>query len=216
MKIKKIGHCCLRIEELEAVILTDPGVFSTAQNEETGIDAILITHEHADHFHIESLKKILENNPTVQIIANKAVKTLLDKENIACTEIKDGEVLEIKGVKVESFSTNHAEIYPSILPVWNSGFLIGEKLYLPGDALHNPVKKIEILAAPVVGPWLNIKQAVDYIKEISPCIAFPIHDGFLKVPGPFHSVPKMLLENSGIEFVVFEEGKEYEVESKSN
>jgi len=215
MKIKKIGHCCLRIEEGEAVILTDPGIFSTGQNEEKGIDAILITHEHTDHLHIESLQKIIVNNPEVKIYCNSAVKKIAEKENIECIEIKDGEIKEINGksnkLKVESFSSNHADIYPSITPVWNSGFLIAEKLYLPGDALHNPGKKIDVLAAPVVGPWLNIKDTIDYIKEISPRIAFPIHDGFLSIPGPFHSVPKLILENSGIHFVVFEEGKEYEV-----
>lgn len=211
MKIKKIGHCCLRVEEKGVVVLTDPGVFSTGQNEERGVDAVLITHEHADHFHIESLKKVKENNPNIKIYANNAVKNLIEKEGMECIEIKDGESIEIKGVRVESFSCPHAQIYPSITPVWNSGFLIAEKLYLPGDALHNPGKKVEVLAAPVVGPWLNIQEVIDYIKEISPRIAFPIHDGFLQIPGPFHSVPKMLLQDSGIEFVVFEEGKTYEV-----
>lgn len=209
MKIKKIGHCCLRIEEGETAILTDPGIFSAGQNEEKGIDAVLITHEHSDHLHIESVRKILENNPDTLIFANRAVKTLLDKENIKSAEIKDGEPIEIKAIKVESFSSDHAEIYPGINPVWNSGFLMGEKLYLPGDALHNPGKKVDVLAAPVAGPWLNIRQAIDYIKEISPRVAFPVHDGFLKLGGPFHAVPKRCLENSGIEFIVLEEGKEY-------
>ena len=210
MKIKKIGHCCLRIEEGEAVFLTDPGIFSTAQNEEKGIKAVLITHEHADHYHLDSIKKILENNPSAVIYSNSAVKKLAQKDGIDCIEINDGEVVEIDGVNIESFSCDHADIYPTITPVWNSGFLIGDKLYLPGDALHNPKKEIDILAAPVVGPWLNIREVVDYIKEISPRIAFPIHDGFLRVAGPFHSVPSKQLENTGIQFIVFEEGKTYE------
>lgn len=210
MKIKKIGHCCLRIEEKGKVILTDPGVFSTAQNEELGIDVVIITHEHADHLHIESLKKILENNPDIKIFGNNAVRELIQRDGMECEEIKDGEPIKIGGVEIESFSCEHAEIYPSIKPVWNSGFLIENRLYLPGDTLHNPNRKIEILAAPVVGPWLNIKNAIDYIKEIAPRIAFPIHDGFLKIAGPFHSVPAKCLEGTGIEFKILEEGKEYE------
>jgi L-ascorbate metabolism protein UlaG (beta-lactamase superfamily) len=51
--------------EIDGVkILTDPGSFTIgAQEGVTGLDAILITHEHADHFHIESLHTVVRNNP---------------------------------------------------------------------------------------------------------------------------------------------------------
>src|SRR6185312_9669397 len=78
MKIKKIGHCCLVIETKGVRIMTDPGMFSTAQNEEKNIDIVAITHEHGDHFHIESLKAIIANNPAVTVITNSAVGKLLD------------------------------------------------------------------------------------------------------------------------------------------
>ena len=55
------------IEEKEVRVLTDPGTYTTAQNEIKNIDVILITHEHADHLHIESVKKIRENNPRVPV-----------------------------------------------------------------------------------------------------------------------------------------------------
>lgn len=212
MKIKKIGHCCLRIEEQGKVVLTDPGEFSTGQNEETGIDAILITHEHADHLHLESLKKVLENNPEAKIITNSAVGKILDNENIKYEVVEDGGSTKIGELLIEGFGTEHKEVYlPNIPIVANTGYFIGNKLFYPGDALHNPGKKVDVLAAPVVGPWLNIKEAIDYIKQIAPRIAFPVHDGFLKFGGPFHFVPSKVLENTGIEFVVFEEGKVYEV-----
>ena len=63
MTITKIGHCCLLIEFNERKILTDPGTFSSAQNTLIGIDVVLITHEHADHIHVESLAEIIKNNP---------------------------------------------------------------------------------------------------------------------------------------------------------
>lgn len=56
MKVTKFGHCCLLIEEEGLRILTDPGSYSTRQNDVQNIDVILITHEHPDHLHIESLK----------------------------------------------------------------------------------------------------------------------------------------------------------------
>src|SRR3989338_9761569 len=93
MRITKLGHCCLVVEitpllskptvlhllrENKPVrIMTDPGAWSTRQNEEKGIDYIFITHEHQDHFHIESLKKVLANNPKAKVITNKGVGSSL-------------------------------------------------------------------------------------------------------------------------------------------
>lgn len=53
MKITKFGHCCLLIEEKGVRLLTDPGTYSDGF-EHLKVDAVLITHEHQDHLHIES------------------------------------------------------------------------------------------------------------------------------------------------------------------
>lgn len=73
MHIKKFAHYCLLIEIVGKKIVTDPGMYSTAQNELTGIDAVVITYEHGDHFHAESVQAIVKNNPRVMVIANAAV-----------------------------------------------------------------------------------------------------------------------------------------------
>jgi L-ascorbate metabolism protein UlaG (beta-lactamase superfamily) len=62
MKITKYGHCCLLVEDNGVVILTDPGNYNELPVVIPTIDALLITHEHADHCHVESLKKIIEVN----------------------------------------------------------------------------------------------------------------------------------------------------------
>ena len=50
MKITKIGHCCLVLEEESIKILTDPGSFTIEGQEQiTDLDVVLITHEHQDH-----------------------------------------------------------------------------------------------------------------------------------------------------------------------
>lgn len=63
MRITKIGHCCLVIKTETATMLTDPGAFSSEQNTLEGIDIVLISHEHGDHLHIESLKEVRLHNP---------------------------------------------------------------------------------------------------------------------------------------------------------
>ena len=82
MKIKKLGHCCLVIEVNGKRVMTDPGSYTASQNEERNISAVLVTHEHADHLHIDSLKKILGVNPDAIVITNTSVGKLLDEEGI--------------------------------------------------------------------------------------------------------------------------------------
>src|SRR3990167_2590566 len=101
MKVTKFGHCCLLIEENGLRVLTDPGVYSEAQNEVTGINVVLITHEHQDHFHLDSMKEIIKNNPEVKIITNKAVGELLNKAAIPFSLVEDGQNSLEKGVPIE-------------------------------------------------------------------------------------------------------------------
>jgi L-ascorbate metabolism protein UlaG (beta-lactamase superfamily) len=208
MKVKKFGHCCLLIEEKGLRILTDPGIYSTAQNEVKDIDLILITHEHQDHLHIESLKHVMKNNPSAKVITNKSVCLLLDKEGIKYHVVEDGQSTIEKGVRIEGFGKKHAIMYHSLPQVDNTGYFIGNKLFYPGDALTNPGKKVEILALPVAGPWLSLAQAIDYALELKPEKCFPIHEGILKSPGTTHIIPPRILEPKGIKFVIIEDGKE--------
>lgn len=206
MKITKLGHCCLLIEEGEARILTDPGVFSTSQNELNNLDALLITHEHADHLHIDSLKEVLAHNPQALVITNTAVASLLKEAGMLYTLIKDGADLTVKGVTITAIESPHAEIYNTMPRVLNTGFMIGGLLFYPGDAFINPKTAIEILALPVAGPWMKMSEAIDYALLLKPKQAFPVHDGILKNPTMFHPQFGRVLEANHIQFTSMAEG----------
>ncbi len=210
MQIKKLGHCCLSIEINGVKVLTDPGAWSTMQNEETGVQIVLITHEHSDHLHVESLKKVLVNNPGAAVVTNASVGTILTKEGIPFTLVSGGESNTFLNILVEGFGHEHAPILPIITPVENTSYLIAEKLYVPGDAFALPNKPVDILALPVCGPWMHMSEAIAFTESIKPRIVFPVHDGMLKILGPFHNIPKMALEKVGIEFVPMSEGDSYE------
>ena len=208
MKITKFGHCCFRIEEADVSLITDPGMFSTTQNEEGNVDAILITHEHADHYHLQSIKAILSNNPQCIIITNSAVGALLTKEGIASTLVGDGQSTMIGSITIEGFGRHHAVIYDSYGQVENTGFFINKKLYFPGDAFHNPRQHIDVLALPVYGPWMKISEAIDYAKEISPRAVFNMHDAPVKPTANFGlRVAENFLKESGIVFVPLQDGE---------
>lgn len=210
MKITKIGHSCLLVETANLRLLLDPGSYTTAQNDVKNIDVILITHEHLDHFSLDSIKAIIKNNPTVKIFSNESVASLLAKENIDCLVIKDGKNTRIKNILIEGFGQKHAILYPTMDPVANIGYLIDEKLFYPGDSLCKPSKSAEILALPITGIWMKLAEAIDYAKDMKPKVCFPVHDGMLKFPGPSHTLPEKILSPLGISYNILEELKEYQ------
>lgn len=210
MKITKLGHCCLIIETNGVRFLTDPGNYTTSQDSITNLDAIVISHEHTDHIHIESLKTVLKNNPSAQVICNLSVGKMLDKESIPYSKISDGEKIEINGVKISGHGLVHAPIYKDYEQVENTAYLFDGKLFYPGDAFYNPGFPIDVLAFPVTAPWCTISQAVEYALEIKPRIAFPVHDGNLVRHCITNRLPGLKLPEAGIEFIALELGKEYQ------
>ena len=202
MKITKIGHCCLLIEIDGKRLLTDPGNFSTAQDKLENIDAVLITHEHPDHLHMDSLKNILALNPHTAVVSNTVVGKLLDAEHISYQKVEHGDCVEVVGITVEGFGTIHAVIYSSLPPMTNTGYFIGGTLFYPGDALTIPEKTVKVLALPVAGPWIKISEAIDYAKEIHPTSCFPVHDAVVapSALGFYHGSVGRIVEAEGIEF----------------
>ncbi len=206
MKITKLGHCCLLIETKGKRTLTDPGSYTVdAHIKLTNIDYILFTHEHADHYHVDSLKILLEKNPGAIIYSNNSVSELLDKEGIAHTRVNHDDTVMLGEVSVVGIGEKHAEMHRSIPISSNLGFFIDGRLWYPGDAFTNPERSIEILALPVSGPWMKIGEALDYALLLKPRIAFPVHDGTRF--GTNHILPGKILPPNGIEFVVMVEGE---------
>lgn len=62
MKLTKKGHACVRLEKGGRVLVIDPGAFSE-EDAAFGADAILITHEHLDHFTEDRLRAALDASP---------------------------------------------------------------------------------------------------------------------------------------------------------
>jgi len=212
MKITKLGHCCLIIEENGVRIMTDPGAYSDLQNKEKDIDYIFITHEHQDHFHLESLKVVLKNNPQAKIVTNHGVGKLLDLQKISHEILEHGSSKKFGKVNVEGFGEKHAVIYKEFGQVTNTGYFFANRFFYPGDAFCNPGKPVEILALPVAGPWVKISEAIDYAKEIKPKVCFPVHDGMLNSTGSgiVHRLPETILTPLGIKFEVIGNGETQE------
>jgi L-ascorbate metabolism protein UlaG (beta-lactamase superfamily) len=209
MKITKYGHCCLLIEIKGQSIMTDPGNYNELLEVLPQIDIVLLTHEHGDHVHIPHIKSILENSPQARIITHADVSKILDTSNIACETVEDGQSVMVGDVSIQSLGSVHACMHHTLVPVRNTGFMIDNKLFYPGDSFYVPTQKVEVLALPISGPWMKLEEAIEYAVQIAPKKVFPVHDGMLKQDhrlGPTRRIPTIILEPHVIEYVDMLEG----------
>ena len=212
MIIKKIGHCCLLIKTGDVTILTDPGMYSDGQNSITGIDLVLITHEHADHFHSASLQEIVKHNPHATIITNSGVGKKLDEIGIPYVILEGINTTSVNGVVLQAFDGKHEEIFEEIGQVQNTGYFIDGTLFYPGDSFYVPDKEVPLLALPVAGPWCRLADAIRYCLAIKPKKVFPVHDGMLEPNNTalVQRIPQQVLSERGIEFIAMKSGDEKE------
>lgn len=179
MRITKYGHSCLHIVDEQASILTDPGVFSGPFEQLTGLTAILVTHNHPDHVDPERLTTVLAANPDARLYADPDSATALAGLGIEATAVQTGDVLEDLGTQVQAWVVDHAIVYGDLPGITNACYLVGDRLFLPGDSFTLPGRDVDILAVPVSAPWMAVKEAIDYLHEVAPGIAVPIHEKVL-------------------------------------
>lgn len=112
MKLNQRGHGCLLIEIKGVRILTDLGAWTkypeATLNSLTEIDAILISHEHSDHIHVEALNKILNINPNAQIYTNPGVGKILDEAGNKYNILNGKSSFTHKEVSITNCKYDHA------------------------------------------------------------------------------------------------------------
>ncbi|HEX3823832.1 MAG TPA: MBL fold metallo-hydrolase [Mycobacteriales bacterium] len=182
MKLTKFGHSCVRLDDDGGTLVIDPGGFTEA-NAVQGADAILITHEHADHFIESRVREAAATNPGLQVWTVAAVAESLTGLGEQLHVIGHGDAFTAAGFEVEAHGTRHAEIHRDIPRIANSGFLINQRLFHPGDALTVPDKSIDTLLLPVHAPWSRISDLIDWLREVAPTRALAVHDGLLNPNG---------------------------------
>lgn len=190
------------IETTAVRILTDPGFLSSDQNYLKDIDYVLVTHEHKDHLHTDSLLEIIKNNPEVKVITNSAVAKIIRTLGVE-PEILEGEAeVEFVDLHLSAHDGKHAEIFEKYGLVQNTGYFIDKTLFYPGDAYTIINKEVRTLALPVSGPWCKVADSINYALKIRPKVTFPVHDGLLNENGLSitHGMVGAKLSEAGIEF----------------
>ena len=209
MRLTKYEHACVLVEDEGARILIDPGIYSSGFETLTSLDAVLITHQHADHVDPDRLVPLLANNPDARVYADDATAEILREKGIEATVAREGEQINV-GVDVAVYGVNHAEIHSDIPIIPNVGYLMGGRFFHPGDAFTMPDVPIDILGLPTGAPWLKAGEAVDYLRAVAPRIAVPIHEAVLVRPATHYALFERLAL-SGTSVMVIQPGTSIEV-----
>jgi L-ascorbate metabolism protein UlaG (beta-lactamase superfamily) len=182
MRVTKQEHACLIVEASGKTLIVDPGSFTTALVGLNDVVAIVITHEHADHWTPEQLSRIIDRNPDAVIFGPAGVAVAA--ADFAVQVVADGDTREAGPFTLRFFGEKHAVIHESIPVIDNVGVLINDTLYYPGDSFTIPTGvEVDTLAVPIGAPWLKIAESIDYVLAVKPRRAFPTHEMVLSVAG---------------------------------
>jgi L-ascorbate metabolism protein UlaG (beta-lactamase superfamily) len=204
--ITHLGHACVLVEIDGLRALIDPGGYSTGFDDLLDLDLILITHEHEDHFAMDRLAIVLERNGGVTIISNAAVAAKLPEEANVLV-IEPGETRNVRGLSIEATGAEHAVIHPLVPNVASTGFVLGGRIWHPGDSFAHDARQVDILLLPVGGPWMRLQEAIDFERSVSPRVAIPIHEaGLSHLHQALHYRLLTALAPAGTSFVPLERG----------
>lgn len=182
MKVTKYTHACIVIEESGQKIVIDPGSWTADLPDITDVAAIVITHNHMDHFNADHLAAIANTNPGVRILGTQEVAESLAAPHV--TAATAGQTVTVGNFNLEFFGGKHAQIHPTIPAIQNVGVLVNDTFYYGGDSFAVPTdRSITALAIPVSAPWLKMAEVIDYYNTIKPHICIPTHNALLSEIG---------------------------------
>jgi len=183
MRLIKQGHACVRLESADVVVVLDPGMF-TAPDALDGASAVLVTHEHADHWTPDLLRTTDAPVFTIEAVAAQIREQAPDVAG-RVSVVRPGVTFDA-GVQVEVVGEKHAVIHPELPHFDNSGYLLtvdGTTVFHPGDALTVPPATPDLLLLPVSAPWLKVSECIDYARDVGARRSLAIHDAIYSEAG---------------------------------
>ncbi|SNY75416.1 MBL fold metallo-hydrolase [Paractinoplanes atraurantiacus] len=204
MKLTKYDHACVTLAKGGRTILVDPGTFTPdAPRLITEADAVLITHEHFDHFDDGIVLAAMWNRPGLRVYGPAAVTAKLAEQTPPeaagdlgerLVTVRPGDSFELAGFAITAHGGEHALIHRDIPQVDNVGYLVDGSIYHPGDAYFVPGASVPTLLLPTSGPWTKFGEAADFVRAVRPDRVVQIHELMLSDLGQ-NSAAMILGEN---------------------
>jgi L-ascorbate metabolism protein UlaG (beta-lactamase superfamily) len=182
VQLTKHGHACVVLSDEDRRLVVDPGAW-TADDAWAGASALLITHEHADHFVPDKVRAALDADPALELWTNSSVAEQLGGAGSRVHVVGPGDTFTAAGFDVSVHGEWHAVIHPDIPRVRNVGFLVDGTVFHPGDALTVPEIDVPTLLLPAHAPWSKVSELIDYLRAVQAGRALAVHDGLLNDTG---------------------------------
>jgi L-ascorbate metabolism protein UlaG (beta-lactamase superfamily) len=199
MKVTKLEHATLVLEQNGETLILDPGFYTRPMDGYKNVVGIVITHNHDDHVHDDQIDRILKDNPNAVILGTEEVAKRLGDRNAKA--VHHGDIHQLGSFTAEFFGDMHIEIHRSIPIIQNCGVMINDTLYYPGDSYTKPDRKVKVLGCPASAPWLKIGDVMDFITEVKPESVFPTHNIHLSDQGNQlnnNRIKQVTEENGGV------------------
>ncbi|MGH3096366.1 MAG: MBL fold metallo-hydrolase [Streptosporangiales bacterium] len=181
-RLTKLGHACVRVESDGTTVVIDPGVF-TAADAVDGADAVLITHEHPDHFDPEKVDAALRGDEHVRVWAPGSVVGKLPAEQANRAQaVRHGSSFTVGGLDFSVYGSDHAVISDDVPVITNVGYLFAG-VFHPGDAFTVPDERVETLLLPINAPWSKVSETMAHVAAVAPAYVHPVHDALLTEAG---------------------------------
>ncbi|MBW8871742.1 MAG: MBL fold metallo-hydrolase [Leifsonia sp.] len=212
MRLTKFEHAGLLLEQDGQKLFVDPGSFTSPLTDTANAVAVVITHEHPDHWTPEQLNRVRDLSPEVTIYGPEGVAAAASDFDI--TVVHPGDTIDAGPFTLRFFGGKHAVIHESIPVVDNVGVLINDSLYYAGDSFFVPEDvEVDLLAAPAGAPWMKVAETMDYVLAVKPKRSFPIHEMVLSRAGKDMSNARLTwaTEQNGGTFYALEPGDSLDV-----
>lgn len=165
---------------LDKILYFDPYKINEEKHD---ADIIFITHDHYDHFDIDSINNVKNDNTVVVAPASMRndVDNISFKDYIYLNPYDEIKIGNIIVSTVPSYNINK-----SFHPKSNNwlGYIVtynNIKYYIAGDTdktSDNEKVKCDIAFIPIGGTYtMNVDEAVELVKIINPKVVIPIHYG---------------------------------------
>jgi L-ascorbate metabolism protein UlaG (beta-lactamase superfamily) len=177
-----VNHSCYWVENDGFVTVLDPGVLAPAAVLDDA-DAVLITHEHQDHFELSSIVARVATRPHLPIYTNKSVAALLVGSGAKVYVVGNGDAFMLGGVRIQVHGEWHAPIAPDVTRVRNVGFQLGSRFYHPGDAYTDPHEHVGVMTVPEFGTFTKLGESLQFVEQVRPGLVIPCHDTGLDLAG---------------------------------